>query len=225
MRIRIRRARHIFRHPWYYHVLPERTGQQLKTVKRKNYAQPPKAAELKQLVKGAQKHRQSAIDELCRIYQPLVMKEAYRSYIFKKLEEDAVNIAWEIFLDFIHGYKGRNFRSLPGLIQTHLHYSLLHQAYPETKISVDEELVDDTKDMVEASVNTTNNVADTVCEQAFIDVLLASLTEKQKDIILATIIKDRTLDEYRLKNKISFKVAYERQKAALAKLKLALKNA
>ena len=214
-----------FWHPWYFHVLPERTGQQLKTVKRKTYAKPPKAAELKQLVKEAQKHRQSAIDELCRTYQPLIMKEAYRSYIVKKLGEDAVNIAWEIFLDFIHGYKGRNFRSLPGLIQTHLHYSLLHKAYPETKISVDEELVEDTKDMVETSVNTTNNIADTVCEQAFIDVLLATLTEKQKDIILATIIKDRTLDEYRLKNNISFKVAYERQKAALAKLKLALRNA
>ena len=48
--------------------------------------------------------------------------------------------------------------------------------------------------------------------------------ELLKDIILDTIIKDKSLEEYRLQHNISFKVAYARQKAALLKLKQVLEK-
>ena len=54
------------------------------------------------------------------------MKEAYRPNIIHALGEDAVNIAWTIFLSFTRRYTGDDFQKLPGLIQCHLHYELQH---------------------------------------------------------------------------------------------------
>ena len=101
---------------------------------------------------------------------------------------------------------------------------MLHRAYPETKISVDEELVEDAASILATAATGKNLIADAVCDKDYIDQLLASLTEKQKDIILATIIQDKTLEEYRLQHNISFKVAYARQKTALLKLKQVLEK-
>ena len=178
----------------------------------------------KRLVLAAQAGNKLAIKILCKAFNPLIMKEAYRIYVLQILGEDAENTAWEIFLDFLQNYKGKNYRQLPGLIQFTLHYSLLHRAYPETKISVDEELVEDAASMLATAATGKNLIADDVCDKDYIDQLLASLTEKQKDIILATIIQDKTLEEYRLQHNISFKVAYARQKTALLKLKQVLEN-
>lgn len=177
--------------------------------------------QLKELLEATHAGNPLAIAMLCEIFKPLIMKEAYRICILDILGEDAENTAWEIFLEFIQKYKGKNYRQLPGLIQKTLHYVLLHKAYPETKISVDEELVEDA-----AMLNTVaqNMVADAVCGKEYIDQLLSVLTERQKDIILDTIIKDKSLEEYRLQHNISFKVAYARQKAALLKLKQVLEK-
>ena len=78
---------------------------------------------------AAQRFEQPAIDKLCADFTPLINKEAHRQSVFNALGEDAVNIAWEIFLEFIHSYKGNNYRLLPGLIQKHLHYRLLDRLH------------------------------------------------------------------------------------------------
>ena len=62
------------------------------------------ATELKKLVKGAQRFEQQAIDRLCQLFKPLVLREAYKSYVVGTLGDDAQNTAWEIFLEFIHNY-------------------------------------------------------------------------------------------------------------------------
>ena len=85
--------------------------------------------ELKSLVQRAQSFDQQAIDRLCAAFTPLIYKEASRSYIAAALGGDAVNIAWEIFLEFLHSYKGNKYRLLPGLIQKHLYYELMHKVY------------------------------------------------------------------------------------------------
>ena len=59
---------------------------------------------------AAQRFEQPAIDKLCADFTPLINKEAHRQSVFNALGEDAVNIAWEIFLEFIHSYKGNNYR-------------------------------------------------------------------------------------------------------------------
>jgi len=78
------------------------------------------------LLTRAQDNDQQAIDELCERFKPLVYKEAYRSNIFNALGEDAVNVAWTIFLSFTRRYNGADYLNLPGLIQCHLRYELSH---------------------------------------------------------------------------------------------------
>jgi RNA polymerase sigma factor (sigma-70 family) len=68
------------------------------------------------------------------------LKEAYRPNIFHALGEDAVNIAWTIFLSFTRRYKGKNFKGLPGLIQYHVHFELQH-AVEKVGKSWDNELI------------------------------------------------------------------------------------
>ena len=67
-----------------------------------------------------------ALARLCTAFTPLILKEAHYPSVFDALGEDAVNTAWVIFLEFIKKYNGRDFRHLPGLIQCHLRYELLH---------------------------------------------------------------------------------------------------
>lgn len=182
------------------------------------------ATELKNLIQAAQRYEQNAIDRLCDAFKPLILKEAYKSYVVAKLGDDAENTAWEIFLEFIHAYQGNKYRLLPGLIQMNLHYSLLHRAYPEMQISVSDTLLSQPTDSRTQADCSNNSFEDEICNHAHMQFLLNELTEKQRDIVLSTIIEGLTLDEYRKEHNISFKVAYERQKTALNKLKKYLLN-
>ena len=83
--------------------------------------------EFKELVHSAQKGEREAINVLCTAFKPLIYKEAYRYEVREALGEDAVNTAWLIFLEQIKKYDGRDFGHLPGLLQYHIHYGLLHK--------------------------------------------------------------------------------------------------
>ena len=84
--------------------------------------------EFKELVHSAQKGDREAINTLCTAFKPLIYKEAYRYEVREALGEDAVNTAWLIFLEQIKKYDGRDFGHLPGLLQYHVHFGLLHKA-------------------------------------------------------------------------------------------------
>lgn len=96
----------------------------IKTAPKEKFTHTP--TQLKNLVEAAQKGSREAIDRLCHDFAPLIYKEARRTNVQGALGEDAVNTAWVIFLEFIQKYKGSNYRLLPGLVQKHVHYGLLH---------------------------------------------------------------------------------------------------
>ena len=83
--------------------------------------------EFKELVHSAQNGDREAINTLCNAFKPLIYKEAYRYEVREALGEDAINTAWLIFLEQIKKYEGRDFGHLPGLLQYHIHYGLLHK--------------------------------------------------------------------------------------------------
>lgn len=85
------------------------------------------ADQLQELIHQAQQDSAPAIDRLCEAFRPLIYRECSRESIFRVLGEDAVSIAWEIFLRFIRRYNGCDFINLPGLIRCHVHYELLHE--------------------------------------------------------------------------------------------------
>ena len=104
--------------------LPEGTAQHACRNKKYTFT----LTEFRELVISAQQGNSQAIDVLCTSFKPLIYKEAYRYEIREALGEDSVNTAWLIFLELIKSYKDRDFGHLPGLLQYHVHYGLLHKA-------------------------------------------------------------------------------------------------
>ncbi|MGN1398744.1 MAG: hypothetical protein ACI4WG_01935 [Erysipelotrichaceae bacterium] len=174
------------------------------------------------MVQGAQSSDQRAIDRLCQLFKPLILAEAYKSYVVGKLGDDAENTAWEIFLEFIHNYHGNKYRLLPGLIQTNLYYNLMHKVYPKRITTVKAEAILDNVD------DNGNKLLDPSDEQAcinnfledkFFEEIFVHLTQKQKDIIDAVYRHNMNLKDYSDEQNITYTAAYLLEKRALGILK------
>ena len=173
----------------------------------------------KRLVLAAQAGNKLAIKILCKAFEPLIKKEAHRPAIIQVLGEDAENTAWEIFLGIVMHYHKKSFLRFPGFIKTNLRYELFHKAFRGLSVSdcssLESEQELKAKDL---AVVDDKLFLESIENKSLVEYLLSKLTEKQKKVIEATFLKSVTLDEYRLREGISFKVAYTHQQVALKKM-------
>ena len=156
------------------------------------------AAALKALVLAAQNGQQQSIDELCAAFRPLIMQEARK-----------------------------NFLALPGLIKVHLHYSLLHKVYPDEKVEVDAYLwLDQTDEEGRPLFDIASDelVDSQLTDDNMVKNMLKHLTAKQKEVIEATILGCKTLDEYSRIKGLSFTTVYLHQQRGLKRLRKVLKK-
>ena len=163
--------------------------------------------EFKELVHSAQKGDREAINVLCTVFKPLIYKEAYRYEVREALGEDAVNTAWLIFLEQIKKYDGRDFGHLPGLLQYHVHYGLLHKFTRGKSVKdcyyLDAEEEGDGMQIAEKF----DAIAQMEDNQAM-QLAFKRLTDKQRNIINAMQEPDMTIKKYSEEHKISYKTAY-----------------
>lgn len=163
--------------------------------------------EFKELVHSAQKGDREAINTLCNAFKPLIYKEAYRYEVREALGEDAVNTAWLIFLEQIKKYEGRDFGHLPGLLQYHVHYGLLHKFTRGKSVKdcyyLDAEEEGDGMQIAEKF----DAIAQMEDNQAM-QFAFKRLTDKQRNIINAMQEPDMTIKKYSEEHKISYKTAY-----------------
>ena len=163
--------------------------------------------EFKELVHSAQKGDREAINVLCAAFKPLIYKEAYRYEVREALGEDAVNTAWLIFLEQIKKYDGRDFGHLPGLLQYHVHYGLLHKFTRGKSVKdcyyLDAEEEGDGMQIAEKF----DAIAQMEDNQAM-QLAFKRLTDKQRNIINAMQEPDMTIKKYSEEHKISYKTAY-----------------
>ena len=173
----------------------------------------------KRLVLAAQAGNKLAIKILCKAFEPLIKKEAHRPAIIQVLGEDAENTAWEIFLGIVMHYHKKSFLRFPGFIKTNLRYELFHKAFRGLSVSdcssLESEQELKAKDL---AVVDDKLFLESIENKSLVEYLLSKPTEKQKKVIEATFLKSVTLDEYRLREGISFKVAYTHQQVALKKM-------
>ena len=174
--------------------------------------------EFKELVHSAQKGDREAINILCNAFKPLIYKEAYRYEVREALGEDAVNTAWLIFLEQIKKYDGRDFGHLPGLLQYHVHYGLLHKFTRGKSVKdcyyLDAEEEGDGMQIAEKF----DAIAQMEDNQAM-QLAFKRLTDKQRNIINAMQEPDMTIKKYSEEHKISYKTAYLHLHRGLDKLK------
>lgn len=172
--------------------------------------------QLKNLLCAAQNYDAQAINALCQVFEPLIVKEAHRRYITAILGEDAVNIAWQIFLEFIHGYKGNNYRLLPGLLQKRLHYGLLHAVFPE-KETIQAESLDDT-DESGVQLPSVDTLLDLRLERLDLTQALRQLTPTQQAVVTDIFFLGLTLRECSAKRDLTPQTCHVYKNRALRKL-------
>ncbi|MDY6028700.1 MAG: sigma-70 family RNA polymerase sigma factor [Acidaminococcaceae bacterium] len=144
---------------------------------------------MRELVLSAQSGNSAATELLCRTFKPLIRQEI-RGYVSRILGEDAENTAWEIFLTFIVNYRGWDYRRLPGLIKSHLHYELLHAVAKEINQAepFDPELYDEEQTAACSELNSAE-------VRLLLDDCMCKLTPKQKLFVDSVCLGGKTLRE------------------------------
>ena len=163
--------------------------------------------EFKELVHSAQKGDREAINVLCTAFKPLIYKESYRYEVREALGEDAVNTAWLIFLEQIKKYDGRDFGHLPGLLQYHVHYGLLHK-FTRGKSVKDCYYLDAEEEGEETQIAEKFDAIAQMEDNQAMQLAFKRLTDKQRNIINAMQEPDMTIKKYSEEHKISYKTAY-----------------
>lgn len=163
--------------------------------------------EFKELVHSAQKGDREAINTLCNAFKPLIYKEAYRYEVREALGEDAVNTAWLIFLEQIKKYEGRDFGHLPGLLQYHVHYGLLHK-FTRGKSVKDCYYLDAEEEGDGIQIAEKFDAIAKFEDNQAMQFAFKRLTDKQRNIINAMQEPDMTIKKYSEDHKISYKTAY-----------------
>ena len=163
--------------------------------------------EFKELVHSAQNGDREAINTLCNAFKPLIYKEAYRYEVREALGEDAVNTAWLIFLEQITKYDGRDFGHLPGLLQYHVHYGLLHK-FTRGKSVKDCYYLDAEEEGEGMQIAEKFDAIAQMEDNQAMQLAFKRLTDKQRNIINAMQEPDMTIKKYSEEHKISYKTAY-----------------
>ena len=163
--------------------------------------------EFKELVHSAQKGDREAINVLCTAFKPLIYKEAYRYEVREALGEDAVNTAWLIFLEQIKKYDGRDFGHLPGLLQYHVHYGLLHK-FTRGKSVKDCYYLDAEEEGEGTQIAEKFDAIAQMEDNQAMQLAFKRLTDKQRNIINAMQEPDMTIKKYSEEHNISYKTAY-----------------
>ena len=175
--------------------------------------------EFKELVHSAQKGDREAINVLCTAFNPLIYKEAYRYEVREALGEDAVNTAWLIFLEQIKKYDGRDFGHLPGLLQYHVHFGLLHK-FTRGKSVKDCYYLDAEEEGEETQIADKDNVFErTEVNQLF---SAAKLSKEQTDAVNELVLNELDHRLFCKKYACSSKTAFKHRANGLQKLKLLL---
>ena len=174
--------------------------------------------ELQILVHETQLDKQESIDKLCKYFKPLINKEARRLNVYNALGEDAINLAWVIFLSFIRRYNGADYKHLPGLIQCHLRYELLHEV-KKTGDFWDNEVEAD-----EALANQTYEPLEEVFSQLVVREMLNSLPSRQHKIFKMYLEKQASNHQIARELKCSLSTVKRQKLKAVDTLKEKLKT-
>ena len=197
--------------------MPEGTESQNCTEEKTTFT----LTEFKELVLSAQKWDRKAIDTLCNAFKPLIYSIAYRYEIRQGLGEDAVNAAWVIFLEVIMSYHDNNYCHLPGLLQYHVYYELLH-SFTRTKSVKESVFLDDDEDDNCFQLADEKNDIDQMVNNQLLANAMKDLTDTQKNVIKEVFFEDKTMQSCGDKYGISRQACFIHKERALKKLKQAL---
>ncbi len=184
------------------------------SIAKKNYYTP---TQLKNLVQAAQRYEQHAIDKLCEDFKPLIYKEARQHNIHEILGEDALSIAWVIFLELIYKYDKDNFRSFPGYVKKHLHFRLMDILQSKNHFPTCDSL-DAHQEFIDIISDKRDFIADKMCSMAFVNAY-KTLTKAEQKVLAGVDFSNVSVKQYSQANKCSIQNISKLRLSALRKLK------
>lgn len=174
------------------------------------------------MVKGVQGLQEQAAEKLYEQFRGLIKNEIRAENVQAALSQDAENTAWEIFYSFIHGYKGDDFKHLPGLIKKHVHFRLLDKLHQTGCLydctSIDSIGDDDSSKQIKDPRDYISDKEQSI----MLDNALNSLPNTQRDIIDDVYFRGLSLEECRRKLGCHRSNIYKRQQLALKGLQKVL---
>ena len=173
--------------------------------------------QLRNLIHAAQKGEQHAIDTLCKAFEPLIYKEATCGNIYATLGEDAVNTAWEIFLETIQNYHKPSYRLLPGFIKKRIHYTLLQKICRTHSVDTQESL----ENLQEQSI-AIHSEKDTFADsddKMQLESLLKQLTPLQRAILEKLELQGMSAEAAAQSYGYSVQAIYQAKRRAIAELR------
>ena len=97
------------------------------------------------IVQNYQQGDSLAAEQLRQKFYPLISKLSHRHSMYSIFGEDAENMAWLLFYEFVYDYKGDDYKRLPGLIRRFLIFRLLRLMEQQgTKWDTEEHLENET---------------------------------------------------------------------------------
>ncbi len=144
------------------------------------------------LVQNYQQGDSLAAEQLRQKFYPLISKLSHRHSMYSVFGEDAENMAWLLFFEFVFDYKGDDFKRLPGLIRRFLIFRLLRLMEQQgTRWDTEEPL--ESKDSVEeiAECELLQKMTDDIVLQE----ALSHLSRKELCVIEEYYFKDKTYEE------------------------------
>lgn len=166
---------------------------------------------------AAQNNDQQAIDKLCDIFRPLILKEAHLPSIYNALGEDAESIAWVIFLEIMHRYKKHTYRYFPGFVKTTLHFSLLKSLHQKGCL-YDCLALDGGDEFADTLADGHNKIDNKVTSLSF-EQVFSKLTKAQRKLIEAIDLDDISVKTLSNLHGCSVQNIYQSRRAALKILK------
>ena len=166
---------------------------------------------------AAQNNDQQAIDKLCDIFRPLILKEAHLPSIYNALGEDAESIAWVIFLEIMHRYKKSTYRYFPGFVKTTLHFSLLKSLHQKGCL-YDCLALDGGEEFADTLSDSQNKIDNKVTSLSF-EQIFSKLTKAQRQLIEAIDLDDISVKTLSNLHGCSVQNIYQSRRAALKILK------
>lgn len=180
-------------------------------------AEHPLETYFREKLQAAQNNDQAAIDKLCDIFQPLILKEAHHSNIYGALGEDAENVAWVIFLEIMHRYDKNSYRYFPGFVKTCLHFRLLDSLHQEGCL-YDCVALDGGEDFADTLTDGVNKIDHKIASLSF-DQVFRKLTKAQREVIESIDLDDMSVKNFSKLHNCTTQNTYKTRLSALTVLK------
>ena len=172
------------------------------------------------LVQNYQQGDSLAAEQLRQKFYPLISKLSHRHSMYSVFGEDAENMAWLLFFEFVFDYKGDDFKRLPGLIRRFLIFRLLRLMEQQgTRWDTEEPL--ESKDSVEETAEC--ELLQKMTDDIVLQEALSHLSNKELCVIEEYYFKDKTQREIASKLQCTERSVRSYQKLALERLKRQLK--